>query len=392
MFECPEEIRCVNLNSSFMKNILIISLLLLCVLQIHAQNGNPQGGYVYTVRMNKMASVSERVGITKVSIVYNRPAVNGREGHIWGEVVDYGFADLHYGTSTAAPWRAGADENTTFEVDTDVQIEGKTLPAGTYGFFIAMGQEKATLVFSKDNNAWGSFYYKPEHDALRVDVPVVKHNESVERLTFAFSDQVINSAVVTMSWEKIKIPFKISTDLVKEQVAAYRREFDNGSFYAYWQKMQQAANYCLMNNVNLEEGLSWAERSINTYFGETNFLTLSTYAGLLEKLNQKTKADSVMKKALPLATLLQMNSYGRTLLRQGKKKEALEIYKMNYEKYPDDIYARLGMARGYAANGNTKEALAYLAKARETAAGDANTVAYVDKMIADVKSGKDISQ
>jgi tetratricopeptide (TPR) repeat protein len=342
--------------------------------------------------MNKMASVSERVGITNVTIVYNRPAVNGREGHIWGEVVHYGFEDLHYGTSKAAPWRNGADENTTIEVETDVQIEGKTLPAGKYGFFIAMGKEKATLVFSKDNNAWGSFYYKPEHDALRVDVPVVQNTQSVERLTYDFTEQTNNSAVITMSWEKIKIPFKVSIDLVGQQVAAYRREFDNGSFYAYWQKMQQAANYCLINNVNLEEALTWSDRSINTYFGETNFLTLSTYAGLLEKMNQKTKADSVMKKALPMATLLQMNSYGRTLLRQNKKKEALDIYKMNYEKYPNDIYTRLGMARGYAAVGNTKEALAYLAKARETAKGDANTIATVDKMIADVKAGKDINQ
>jgi hypothetical protein len=67
---------------------------------------------------NKKASVSEDIGITTVKINYSRPEVKGREGKIWGSVVHYGFADLHYGTSKAAPWRAGANENTTIEFTT----------------------------------------------------------------------------------------------------------------------------------------------------------------------------------------------------------------------------------------------------------------------------------
>ncbi len=369
-----------------MKKFALAAAFVFMIAPSQAQNGTAP-----TLRLNKMASVSERIGVTEVKITYNRPAVAGREGKIWGQVVHFGFQDLQYGTSKAAPWRAGADENTTFEVSTDVQIEGKTLPAGKYGFFIAMGQDKATLVFSKNSNAWGSFYYKPQDDALRVEVPVVKTTDSMERLRYEFTDQTDNSAVITMQWEKIKIPFKVSDDLVKEQVAAYRREFDNGNFYAYWQKMQQAANYCLINNVNLDEALTWSDRSINTYFGEANFLTLSTQAGLYEKLNKKAKADSIMKKALPMATLLQMNSYGRTLLRQGKKKEAFDIYKMNYDKHPKDIYTTIGMVRAYVAIGNNNEALNYAGKIHGLTT-DNNTKAVADKLIADIKAGKDINQ
>src|SRR5215204_5278802 len=69
---------------------------------------------------NKKASVSENIGITTVKVDYSRPGVKGREGKIWGSVVHYGFADLHYGTSKAAPWRAGANENTTIEFSSDV--------------------------------------------------------------------------------------------------------------------------------------------------------------------------------------------------------------------------------------------------------------------------------
>ena len=102
---------------------------------------------------NKKASVSEDIGITRVTMNYSRPGVKGREGKIWGELVHYGFADLHYGTSKAAPWRAGANENTTMEVSTDVTLEGKPLKAGKYGFFIAMGEDSATVILSNFSTA-----------------------------------------------------------------------------------------------------------------------------------------------------------------------------------------------------------------------------------------------
>lgn len=361
----------------------ITCCLLFACLIAQAQISLPPAG------ANKKASVSERIGLTDVKIEYDRPAVRGREGKIWGEVVHYGFADLGYGTSKAAPWRAGANENTTISFSTDVTIEGKPLPAGKYGFFIAMGQEKATLVFSRFNTAWGSFYYDPKDDALRVDVPVVALKESVERLKYEFSDQTENAAVISLQWEKVKISFTVAVDLQKEQIAAFRREFNSGMFYRYWQNMHTAANYCLVNNINLEEALTWADRSINTYFGEANFLTLSTYAGLLEKLGNKPKADSIMKEAYPMATLLQLNSYARSLLGQKKYQEAFDVYKMNYDKHPDDIYTRLGMAIGYAMLGNTKEALKYGEKAMAIAKSD-NTKSYLQKLMADIKAGKNI--
>jgi tetratricopeptide (TPR) repeat protein len=339
---------------------------------------------------NKKASVSERIGITDVKINYDRPGVKGREGKIWGSVVHYGFADLDYGTSKAAPWRAGANENTTIEFSTAVAIEGKPLAAGKYGFFIAMGEERATLIFSKYSTAWGSFYYNDKDDALRVEVPIKKMNESIEWLKYEFEDEADSSAVIALKWEKIKIPFSVSVDLQKTQIAEYRRAFNNGDFHRYWQNMQSAANYCLVNNINLEEALTWADRSVNTYFGEANFLTLSTYAGLMEKFGRKKEADSLMKKALTRGTLLQLHSYGRTLLRMKKYKEAFDIYKMNYDKTPGDVYTNLGMVRGYAGLGNKTEALKYADKAILLVT-DQNSKAYIEKIKQLINDGKDIT-
>ena len=75
-----------------------------------------------------------------------------------------------FGSSKSAPWRAGANENTTIEFSTDVKIEGKSLPAGKYGFFVAYDPAEPTLIFSKNSSSWGSYYYDEREDALRVKV------------------------------------------------------------------------------------------------------------------------------------------------------------------------------------------------------------------------------
>jgi len=288
-----------------------------------------------------------------------------------------------------APWRAGANENTTIEFSTDVSVEGKPLQAGKYGFFIAMGAEKAILVFSKFNTAWGSFYYDSSCDALRVPVPVQQLNESVERLKYEFDNQTDSSAVLSLQWEKVKIPFTISVNLEKVQIESFRKEFNSGIFYRYWQNMQLAANYCLVHNVNLEEGLSWADRSVNTYFGEANFSTLSTYAGLLEKFDRKREADSLMQKAFPMATAAQLLSYGNSLNKMKNHEEAFRVFKMNYDKHPDENYANLGMVMGYYFLNNKKEALAYAQRGKEKAA-EPGWKSYFDALINDMNAGKEL--
>jgi hypothetical protein len=151
-----------------MKKTLLILLLILANTMVFSQimplTAEPDGG-------NKKASVSEQIGIVKIAISYSRPGVKGREGKIWNTpVAHYGFVDQGHGTSNAAPWRAGANENTTMSFSHPVKIEGKALPAGTYGFFISLGEEESTLIFSKISTSWGSFYYDPSEDALRVTV------------------------------------------------------------------------------------------------------------------------------------------------------------------------------------------------------------------------------
>src|SRR4026207_1924436 len=133
----------------------------------------PSGG-------NKKAITGEQIGLTKVVINYDRPGVKGREGKIWGQLIPVGYSDQGFGSSKAAPWRAGANENTTIEFSTDVKIEGQSLPAGKYAFFIAYDPNECTLIFSKNSTAWGSFFYNDKEDAVRIKVRPVASDRSVE--------------------------------------------------------------------------------------------------------------------------------------------------------------------------------------------------------------------
>lgn len=339
---------------------------------------------------NKKASISERIGITDVTLHYDRPAVKGREGKIWGQLVHKGFIDLQFGTSREAPWRAGANENTTISFSTDVMVEGKPLAAGNYGLFMAMGEGDATVIFSNNSTSWGSFFYDPKEDALRVNVKTFAIAESVERLKFEFMDEKENSVTLALIWEKLKIPFTIEVDYVKTQLESFRRELRNEKGFRY-EAWLEAINFCVQRNTNLEEALQWSDYAISGVFvGQKNFRTLNTKASVLNKLSRGLEAEALLKEAMPLATMQELHNYGRQLLSDKKPVQALEAFKLNAQKNPNVFTTNMGLMRGYSANGDFKNALKY-AKAAQPQVMDKTNKDALDGFIKMLVEGKDIN-
>lgn len=363
----------------------ILSLLFIC--QLSAQRAlttPPSGG-------NKKAAVSERIGITDITLHYDRPHVNGREGKIWGQLVPVGFTDQGFGSSKAAPWRAGANESTTFECSTDVRINGQPLAKGKYGFFIAYGPEESTLIFSKNSTNWGSFYYDPKDDVLRVKVKPIATDKTVEWLKYEFSDEKESSATISLQWEKLAFPFTVSVDLNATQVEMFRQELrtDKGFFWLGW---QTAAQWCVDHNTNLEEALLWADTATNpNVLGDRNFTSLSTKAQVLDKLGRTTESLQIMQDAMPLGSMIQLHQYARTLLLRKLYKEALGVFQKNYEKYPDQFTTLVGLARGYSGIGDYPKALSYAEKALPLSPDPLNTKS-VQNFITLLKEGKTINQ
>ena len=155
------------------------------------KNGN-QATELNLPTLSQRAVVIQRIGLTDISIVYHEPYVGGRE--IWGKTVPYGKV-----------WRAGANENTTITFADDVSVEGKPLPAGTYGLHLIPNPDHWTIIFSKNSTSWGSFSYDEKEDALRVDV-TPHAAEFREALTYTFDDIKPDSAAATLRWDKLAVP------------------------------------------------------------------------------------------------------------------------------------------------------------------------------------------
>jgi len=351
----------LNHSHTVMKKYLSITLLLFAICVAHAQKLSlpPSGD-------NEKSSITQGIGPVSVTINYSSPDVHGangedRTGHIWGELVPYGFTDQGFGSSKAAPWRAGANENTTITFSHDVTVEGQPLKAGTYGLFLATDKDGPwTWIFSNNSTSWGSFFYDQKEDALRVNVKP-QDATYTEWLTYGFEDRKPTSTQAYLQWENKKITLKIGVPSVNDlYLTKIREELKNSQGFDY-RNWMTAAQFCVQNKVNLEEGLTWAEAAVSLPFiGKEEFATLMTKANVLDALGKTTEAETVMAKAIKLssASVMDIHQYGRSLQAAGKKEKAFEVFKLNRQMHPDDKFTTyVGLARGYTAIDDKKNAI-----------------------------------
>jgi hypothetical protein len=274
-----------------------------------------------TPQVSPYSSVTQRIGLTDVTIQYHRPGVKDRE--IWGKLVPYGLIPPGpVGNGKPHPWRAGANQNTTISFSDDVMIEGKHLAAGTYGLHMITSEGDWTIAFSKNSSSWGSFFYDKNEDALRVTVTPQKA-EHVEWLEYGFEDLTLNSAVAYLHWEKMKVPFKIEVN-TDEIVINYFKNQLRGQLGFNWQNWNQAAFYCLQNNVHLDLGLEWVDKSISMNENAVN-----------------------------------RNLKAYLLMAQNKKNECLALFRENVEKYPDNWNVYDSMGEAYNNYGQKDKAVDY---------------------------------
>src|SRR5580700_5370173 len=189
---------------------------------------------------SQRAEISQRIGITDVTIDYHRPQINDRK--VWGDLVPYGKV-----------WRSGANINTTITFSDPVMIEGKPLDKGTYGLHMIPNADQWTIIFSKNSTSWGAFTYDEAEDALRVTVKP-KAADMHNALTYDFDDLQKDSAVVELEWDKIAVPFKVSVDVHDVVQASLKRQLRNLSQYT-WMSGDDAATYLLTEKFALDDAL-----------------------------------------------------------------------------------------------------------------------------------------
>ncbi len=258
--------------------ILIVSILVIVMLgQLFAQPQYP--------RVSPRATVSQLIGITEVKVTYHRPGVKGRL--IWGGQVPLDEI-----------WRAGANEATTIEFSHDVTIGGKVVPAGKYSLFILPTQKDATFIINKDHSLWGTDGYKEEKDVVRVTTKA-EYLTHMEWLQFSFSKLRKNSALLSMHWEDFSVGFEIKVDTDKYVLEGARKAEG-------WKQLNEAAIYCIENEVGLDEGRKWIDQSLAE---KRNYWNLTTKAEYLAYDGDLDGAKKIMKEAIEVGQKMERVPY-----------------------------------------------------------------------------------
>src|SRR6202140_5781893 len=202
---------------------------LFCLLMAAMPGVSPGQSFVLDLPLaSQRAEVSQRIGVTDITIRYHRPLANDRK--VWDGLVPYGKV-----------WRAGAYINTTITFSDPVMVEGKPLDKGTYGLHMIPAADEWTIIFSKNSTSWGAFTYDQAEDALRVTVKP-KAADMHNALTYDFDQLQPDSAVVELEWGKIAVPFKVAVDVHEIVQASLKKQLRNLSQYT-WMSWDDAANY-----------------------------------------------------------------------------------------------------------------------------------------------------
>ena len=259
-----------------MLKLIHLSVVLIFILSLtaFAQEFRP-------LRPSPDATVSQYVGITKITIDYSSPGVKDRK--IWGELVPYGKI-----------WRTGANEVTSITFSDPAKVNGNELPAGTYGIHTIPGENEWEIIFSKDTKVDDPMTYDEKKDALRIKVKP-ESNSFTERMAFTITDMTNNSANVNLIWEKLRVPFKVEVNTQELTLQSARNSAD-------WGSLMSAANYCLQQNINIDEGFRWIQAS---KLIDENYWNLRVLAQYYAKMDKKSDAIATMEKAIDVGSKME---------------------------------------------------------------------------------------
>jgi len=209
-------------------------------------------------RVSPKAEVSYTIGYTKIKINYGAPATNGRV--IWGNVVPYDQV-----------WRAGANEATTVEVSTDVNIEGQTLRAGKYSLFLIPGEKEWTVIFNKKWDQWGAYSYDEAQDEIRFTVEPKVNEGMQERLLYAIHDMKMDMGYIKLSWEKMRLYLRFKVDMMEQAMSNIITVLGTTPPEKKWVIYAQGAEFLVNADGNMDQALEWAKMSTDQFSQSWNW-------------------------------------------------------------------------------------------------------------------------
>ena len=261
---------------------VVAAATLLAAPAAHAQIATPQA--------SPKSTVSQRVGLTDITIAYSRPGVKART--VFGTVVPFGKR-----------WRTGANATTSIKFSDDVLIEGKKVAAGEYGLYTIPNKTEWLVVLNKSLKQGADVDgFKDDQDVARFTIKPYKVASKVETFTINFTDITPGTANVAMEWEMTGAKFKVTADVDTKVIAQIDEKITKAATPAP-ADLASAAVYYLDNNKDLKQALSWMEKA--NAAEPTKFWNLNTEAKIRLKMKDyagATKAAEASKKAALAAT------------------------------------------------------------------------------------------
>lgn len=257
-----------------MKKLLIAAALFVAI-QTSAQIKTPQASL--------KAEVEQMVGLTGVDVNYFRPAKKGRL--VFGDLVPYGKT-----------WRTGANQNTTIEFDTDVEINGNILQAGKYALYTVPKAQMWDVIFYKTTENWGLPQQWNEDDVvLTTAVKPETLTKDVEYFTINVTPENNEKGTIDMSWEKtiVHIPFTVPTHkIAMESINASINENSKATDY------YAAGIYLFTSNTDVKKALDYVNKAITMQSGEAPFYMLRQKSLIQAANGDKKGAVETAKKSL----------------------------------------------------------------------------------------------
>jgi hypothetical protein len=248
---------------------------------------------ITTPQASPKSTVTQRVGLTDITIVYSRPSMKGRAI----------FGSANSLVPTGKRWRTGANATTTIKFSDDVIIEGKKIPAGEYGIYTVPRPTEWTVVLNKSLKQGADVDgYKDDQDVARFTIKPYKLPAKVETFTINFTDLTPATANVAMEWEVTGAKFKVTTDVDSKVMAQIDEKVIKNANPASGD-LAAAAVYYYDNNKDLKQALAWMEKA--NAAEPTKFWNLNTEAKIRLKMKDyagATKAAEASKKAALAAT------------------------------------------------------------------------------------------
>jgi tetratricopeptide (TPR) repeat protein len=207
-----------------------------------------------------------------------------------------------------------------------------------------------------------------------------------EALAYDIDEPTENSAIVTMRWEKVAVPFKVSVNVNEIVQESLHKQLRGLSQYT-WDGWDDAATYLLAHKTNLDEALQYEDRSIQV---EERYDNLMSRSQILDAMGKKDEAKTYLDKALAKASPQQFHQYAFQLKGQKRDEEAYAVWRKNAKEHPDLWFTHSGMARVYSSQGDFTNAVKEM-KIAEAGAPEPNRP-FIEAFIKRLEAKDDINK